>query len=263
VTQDRGDVYISRMAQGKTTFRHKIITQQLMADIREGVYPVGGLLPPELELCRRLHVSRHTIRQALRAVTERGLIVRRASAGSIVVARNEPQIFVQSADPMAASMSGRSDVARTIIGHTQVVATRKLAPLLNCPVGSAWLRIDAVYHSRGVTAPLSSAELFVTAAYAGIVAHLARARMRVSDMVLDMFDEVIDRVQVEVFAGPMPASHARRLKKRPGSPGLTVIRRYTGRADTLFEVSVTVYPAERRVYLMELRRQKSPTWAAD
>ncbi len=263
MTQGRGGVYTGRMTQGKATFRHKIIAEQLMAEIRAGTYPVGSLLPPELELCRRLDASRHTVRQALRAVTERGLIVRRASAGSVVVARNEPQIFVQAADPMAASMSGRSDVARTIVGHAQVVATRRLAPLLNCAVGTAWLRIDAVYHSRGVTAPLSSAELYVAEAYADIVAHPARARMRVSDMVLDMFDEVIERVQVEVFAGPMPASHARRLKKRPGSQGLTVIRRYTGRADTIFEVSVTVYPAEQRVYLMELRRQKSPTWAAD
>src|SRR5580692_1110234 len=111
----RGRVYIRSMTQGKATFRHKIIAEQLMADIRKGAHPIGGLLPPELDLCDRFDASRHTVRQALRTLTERGLIVRRASTGSVVVAKIEPAIFVQSAEAMAATMSGRSDVVRSVV----------------------------------------------------------------------------------------------------------------------------------------------------
>jgi DNA-binding GntR family transcriptional regulator len=258
----RDAVYIGPMAQGATTFRHKIIAGQLMADIRKGVYPVGGLLPPELDLCARFEASRHTVRQALRTLTDRGLIVRRASTGSVVVAKIEPAIFVQPADAMAATMSGRSDVVRTVVGHQSLIATRKLAGLLGCAPGTPWFRIDAVSRSQGETAPLSSAELYVMPAYGGILDRVTQSRTRISDAILELYDEVIERVQVEVFAGPMPASFARRLKKRAGSPCLTVIRRYTGRAEAMFEVSVTVYPAEQHVYLMELRRQKNTTWAS-
>jgi DNA-binding GntR family transcriptional regulator len=233
-----------------------------MRDIRKGIYPIGGLLPPELDLCDRFAASRHTVRQALRTLTERGLILRRASTGSIVVAKIEPAIFVQSAEAMAATMSGRSDVVRTVVAHQSVTANRKLAALLNCQAGTAWFRIDAVSYSQGTSIPVSSAELYVLPAYAGIAERAAQSRIRISDLVLEMYDEVIERVQVEVFAGPMPASFARRLKKRAGSPSLTVIRRYTGRNDAIFEVSVTVYPAEQHVYLMELRRQKSAAWAS-
>lgn len=250
------------MTQGRTTFRHKIIAEQLMTDIRKGVHPVGGLLPPELDLCERFDASRHTVRQALRTLTERGLIVRRASTGSVVVAKIAPAIFVQSAGAMAASMSGRSDVVRTVVGHQHLIANRKLAALLECKAGTTWFRIDAVSHPQGETTPVSSAELYVMPTYAGILDRAARSRTRISDLVVDMYDEVIERVQVETFAGPMPASFARRLKKRAGSPCLTVIRRYTGRADAIFEVSVTVYPAEQHVYLMELRRQKSVSWTS-
>jgi GntR family transcriptional regulator len=250
------------MTQAKAAFRHKIIAEQLMTDIRKGVHPVGSLLPPELALCDRFAASRHTVRQALRTLTERGLILRRASTGSVVVAKIEPAIFVQSAEAMAATMSGRSDVVRTVVGQHSVSASRKLAGLLNCKPGTAWFRIDAVSHAQGSLVPVSSAELYVIPAYAGIADRAARSRTRISDLILDMFDEVIERMQVEVFAGPMPASFARRLKKRAGSPSLTVIRRYTGRADAIFEVSVTVYPAEQHVYLMELRRQKNATWAS-
>jgi DNA-binding GntR family transcriptional regulator len=166
------------MTQGKATFRHKIIAEKLVADIRKGSYPIGSQLPPELALCERFAASRHTVRQALRTLTERGLIVRRASTGSVVVAKIEPAIFVQPADAMAATMSGRSDVVRTVVGHQSLVANRKLATLLACKPGTPWFRIDAVSRSQGETAPLSSAELYVMPAYAGILDLVTRTRTR-------------------------------------------------------------------------------------
>jgi DNA-binding FadR family transcriptional regulator len=36
------------------TFRYKTITAQLMAEICAGTYPVGSLLPPELDWSDRL-----------------------------------------------------------------------------------------------------------------------------------------------------------------------------------------------------------------
>ncbi|MFN9937993.1 MAG: GntR family transcriptional regulator, partial [bacterium] len=75
---------------------YQAITHQLAEEIRTGVLPVGGLLPPELELCRRFDASRHTVREALRTITERGLVVRRPGAGSVVVASEPPTAFTQS-----------------------------------------------------------------------------------------------------------------------------------------------------------------------
>ena len=42
--------------------RYKTIYSDIMKQIKEGVYPVGSLLPPEIELCRQFDASRHTIR---------------------------------------------------------------------------------------------------------------------------------------------------------------------------------------------------------
>ncbi|VTR61109.1 HTH-type transcriptional regulator frlR [Serratia fonticola] len=56
---------------------YKRIARELVQSIASGKYPVGTLLPPEMELCEQFDVSRHTIREALRDITEQGLIVRR------------------------------------------------------------------------------------------------------------------------------------------------------------------------------------------
>ena len=71
-----------------------------------------------------------------------------------------------------------------------------------------------------------------------------------------MYDEIIEKVQVEVAAIPLPPMPAALLQQKAGRAGLTVIRRYTGRSGKLFEVSVTYHVENRHVLLVELRRQK-------
>ena len=64
---------------------YKRIARELVQSIASGKYPVGTLLPPEMELCEQFDVSRHTIREALRDITEQGLIVRRKGIGTLIV----------------------------------------------------------------------------------------------------------------------------------------------------------------------------------
>ncbi|SED19340.1 transcriptional regulator, GntR family [Nocardioides exalbidus] len=55
--------------------------EQLATAIRLGVYPVGSLLPPERELAERLAVSRATLREAIAALRQAGLIETRRGRG--------------------------------------------------------------------------------------------------------------------------------------------------------------------------------------
>jgi GntR family transcriptional regulator len=76
--------------------RYQIITARLLADIQSGRYPVGTLLPTEVELCKIFRTSRHTMREALRTITTSGLVVRRPRVGSMVIASEQPSVFTQS-----------------------------------------------------------------------------------------------------------------------------------------------------------------------
>lgn len=60
--------------------------EQLATAIRLGVYPLGSTLPPERDLARRMHVSRATLREAMAALREAGLVqTRRGRGGGTVV----------------------------------------------------------------------------------------------------------------------------------------------------------------------------------
>lgn len=55
--------------------------EQLATAIRLGVYPVGSVLPPERELAERLAVSRATLREAIAALRQAGLVETRRGRG--------------------------------------------------------------------------------------------------------------------------------------------------------------------------------------
>ena len=58
------------------------IARDLLEAIHRGQYPVGGLIPTELELAARYEVSRQTVRAAMRRLTELGAVSRRKGSGT-------------------------------------------------------------------------------------------------------------------------------------------------------------------------------------
>lgn len=61
------------------------IEETLVAEIARGVYPAESQLPTEKELAERFDVNRHTVRRALAALAQRGLLLVEQGRGSFVV----------------------------------------------------------------------------------------------------------------------------------------------------------------------------------
>ncbi len=66
--------------------QHKQLYQTLKAQIQNGVYQPGDLLPSEHALCKVFSVTRPTVRQALSNLVTDGLIKKQRGKGSIVQA---------------------------------------------------------------------------------------------------------------------------------------------------------------------------------
>ncbi|MEP2639689.1 GntR family transcriptional regulator [Roseobacter sp.] len=66
---------------------HEQVTTRIAARIADGQWPEGFVLPPEAELARQLGVSYGTVRRAMQALTQDGLVIRRRRTGTVVTGR--------------------------------------------------------------------------------------------------------------------------------------------------------------------------------
>lgn len=77
-----------RVQPVKTKKVYQVIIEQILEMIRTGELTVGEKLPPERELAEMFHVSRPSVREALRVMEVMGLLDRRPGGGSVVTDLN-------------------------------------------------------------------------------------------------------------------------------------------------------------------------------
>jgi GntR family transcriptional regulator len=97
------------------------IAEDLQAQIESGDLAPGAQLPTELELRDRYVSSRNTIRDAIKRLTSQGLVETRPGQGTFVTRRVDPFVFVLTGDPTAGVSefaAYRSEVSKRHRGAT-------------------------------------------------------------------------------------------------------------------------------------------------
>ena len=235
--------------------RYQEIVNLLLGEIAAGRYPVGSLLPSEMQLCERFKVSRFTVRAALAALTDKGLVTRRPGAGSVVVATEQRAVFTQTLGDLSELLNFPSDTYRENVETRDVVADEHLASLLGCEPGKAWFCLSALRRSDYVDEPLAWTDVYVLPKYASVVKAKTLERAPLYEKIEKRYGETVERAHFEFFASRIPAKIAKLLKVTPDTPAMTVVRRYTGRSGEIFETTITIHPERRFTYSMELKRE--------
>jgi GntR family transcriptional regulator len=236
--------------------RHWDIAATLREQIRTGHYRVGDRLPTEEQLCVLFEASRHTLREALRALTEEGLIFRRPRAGSVVIATNCISQLTQTVASVQELLNYGSQTIRETIETEYVEADHELATQLRCAVGASWFHIQALRYAIGSTTPLCHTDIYILPIYAGVVRHKKHLLMPIADQISELYGETADSTQIDIFAAEIDEAVAKRLKVKTGSPGLTVVRRYANSDGAVFEVAFGVHAAQRYTYSFHLKRDR-------
>jgi DNA-binding GntR family transcriptional regulator len=235
--------------------RYRVIAERLLAEIASGRHAVGALLPTELELCARFAASRYTVREALRVITEKGLVARRPGAGSIVLAARQPSVFTQTLNSLGEILSYPRDTYRAGSTTATVSADRGLAALLACAPGTRWFRISGVRRSEAAALPLAWQDIYILPRLAGVVRSPSLDREPVYAQLERMFGQTTECARLEIFPSRVPRRLAAALEVKAGTPAITVIRRYIDKDARNFETTVTVHPEGRFIYSMEFRRE--------
>lgn len=230
--------------------RYRQLAEQFRKAITSGKYKPGDALPTEMEICSKHKVSRHTARDALRILTDDGLIERRRGAGTVVAERGIPAFAqpigdfdsilqyardshfdintVQPADEETLDRLGLTG------DYTQLIGFRRVAD-------QAPQAITAVY----IPADLAP-DAEIIANLPGSISEWIEANRNVS----------IERVMQRMEAVALNKSQAERLKVSTGYPALRTVRRYRDAAGTIVLLSESLHPAGRFAYEMRLDRTK-------
>jgi DNA-binding FadR family transcriptional regulator len=79
--------------QRRSRTSHAQVVDELGRAIVAGTYPVGSILPGDLELAQRFKVSRTVLRETMKTLAAKGMIVAKARVGTRVTEKNQWNMF--------------------------------------------------------------------------------------------------------------------------------------------------------------------------
>ncbi len=112
--------------------------------IANGSFAAGERLPGETEIAETYRVNRHTVRRALAALAERGLVRAERGSGTYVEAQKLAYPLRSRTRFSEIVGAGGQEPRGQLIDASQDVATRELARALGLKTGEPLIRIEAL-----------------------------------------------------------------------------------------------------------------------
>ena len=238
-----------------TNPRYQQIATELRAQIARGKYAVGSLLPTEIEICAIYKVSRHTAREALRILTEEGLVERYQGHGTRVVA-SEPHAFQRSISSIADLMQYGANTHLTAMKTSRLVADAEIAALLQCDVGTRCVHVHCLRSERHAKVPFCVTDVYRIDAADALTKRMASLKDAVLAIVETLSVKHIGRVEQRISASRLDPASARSLRTPAKEPCLLIVRRHFDYKGKLILAAVNQHRAVDYVYAMELKRSK-------
>lgn len=234
--------------------RYARVANDLMARIAAGEYPVGSLLPKELALSAAYGISRHTMREALRRLSEAGLVSRRRRAGTEVIARRPATNYRQPTSSIDDLLQYGEETSITVTRSDVIRCNAELSTLLGCAKGREWLRVESTRTQPGDSRPICHTTMYLNLELEGIAAHIAGLSGPVSAMVERVYALRIAKIEQSITAVALAPAAARRLRVDSGTPALKAVRRYYDEGRRLIELAIALHPGDRFTYVTKLKR---------
>lgn len=118
----------------------------LRTQINSGEYKSDDALPTEQALSKAFGVSRITVREALRILTEEGLIVRQSGKGTFVAKRAGLGASLWAAVTVPDIMHDGHEIRRNYLGHRLLRASHGIAESLQIPTNARVLEVQSLMH---------------------------------------------------------------------------------------------------------------------
>ena len=225
--------------------RYIVVAQALIADIEQGRYALGDLLPPEVEIAQRYGISRYTAREAIRRLVEMGLITRRAGIGTTVTARTAPSRYTAGISDLADLVHYTKQTQLEILSEDWVTVAGELGKILPEALGQRWLKFSTLRYPMAGREPISYTEIVVRPDFEDIRQRIHEPHATIYRLIEDLHGERIREVRQEISCMAIGKPAAALLGAKANSPALHVLRYYIGKGGALLSVSINIYPQDR------------------
>jgi DNA-binding GntR family transcriptional regulator len=232
------------------------LARHLTEQIETGRYPVGTSHPTEAELQQRFDVSRHTVREALRGLKDRGLLVARAGVGTVVRAKAPSSSFMQGVGTLEEVIQFGEATRMKVLDNLSLVADEALAGRLGARIGQELHRVSLLRYRPREKVPAGWVQIYLRPEHAGVVSIIETSHTPVLRLIERRHGARIAEVVQQIVAATLTAAQARVLKSPPGKPALHVIRQYLDAQDRLLMATDALYPSERFSHNTRFRIQQ-------
>lgn len=235
--------------------RYQRIQRVLEERLAAGQYPVGSLMPTEIELAAEFATSRFTVREALRHLTDRGYIKRKQGLGTRVVATDPKAEYLLSFESLHELAQVAVETWFVFHETTRVTLDGELARRVGGHEGEEWFRVTGVRWTRPGGRAVCHIQSFIPLRFAGAVGQLENHDGPFFSLLERHADGPIDEVIQEIRAVAMPPEISRTLGLPAESWALQLLRRYITASGVLI-ASFNWHPADRLTYTMRIERHR-------
>lgn len=229
----------------------KVLEERLVG----GVYPVGSLIPTEIELAAEFNTSRFTIREALRYLREHGYVERRQGVGTRVISSSPHSTFFRSFGSLEELFQVAVETYYVILETRRVTVSPELAELVGGLAGEEWFEVVGVRWTRPGGSPIAYIQSYIPSRFEHVIPLLEGHQGPFFALLERYSDGKIEEAVQEIRALPMPAEIERQLGLSKGSWALQLLRRYLTDQGVLI-ASFNWHPADQMVYMMHIHRAK-------
>jgi GntR family phosphonate transport system transcriptional regulator len=222
----------------------KQIADRISRAIDAGEFDDTGMVPPETQLAEHFGVNRHTVRSAIAALAEDGLLRRVQGRGTLIEKRERLVYPVGRRTRFSEGLGGQAgETDIRLLSEEDCAATAAIATALGLTSGTMVVRLDTLSLADGVAVSLA-AHYFNRERFAGIGRKLAGYHSITRALAAFGVDDYV-RVSTEVTARMASADEAGRLTLNSNPIVLETVAVNADSAGNPIQYSRTLFAADR------------------
>jgi len=228
------------------------IADSIGQEIATGLADTNGKLPGELVLAERYGVNRHTVRAALAALMNEGVVDSQQGRGTFVRRRKKLSYPISSHTRFSAGLAGQAVTRRLQLVEFKLVASKSvIAEELNIPVKTQVMQIDTVGFADNIAVSRMQAWFHVN--HMDLLPEKIRQTGSISKALSEVGIPSYRRLSTVIMATHADDKDMDLMSLSAGAIMLVATSKNVDEAERPIQYSVTRFPADR----VELRAENT------